>query len=80
MLKQTTKILIEGDSVINDKVAARFSAVIDTVDPKNMGISMRQIDKDICREYRAEVRADQDAFEDHAYSVQEKVLAATETN
>ena len=76
MLKKTTRIIIEGDSIINDKIAARFSAVIDTDDPKNMGISMRQIDKDICRENRTEVRADQDAFEDHAYSVQEKVLAA----
>lgn len=77
MLKKTTKILIEGDSVINDKVAAKFVAMVDTNDPKNMSLTTRHIDKEICRQNRDAVREDQSAFEDHVYSIQEQVLATT---
>lgn len=76
MLNKTTKILIEGQSTIDNKVAARFMAMIDIDNPKDMSLTSRYINKDLCRQYRDTIRADQNAFEDHAYSVQDKVLAS----
>lgn len=76
MLKQTTKILIEGESTIDNVIAARFVAMIDIDDAKNMSLTARHMNKDLCRQHRDTIRADQSAFEDYAYSIQDKVLAS----
>ena len=71
----TTKITIEAKSKAEDKELMGFRAVIDINDPENMGFYDWTIDKDACKEFRAIVRADQAAFEDYAYEVQDKVIA-----
>lgn len=78
--KKTTKMVIEGNSVIDGVTVARFFSIIDLANPKNISLSTRQIDKDACKEHRDTVRADEAEFEDYAYSMQDKILAAIETN
>ena len=64
------KITIVADSNVDDVKIATFGAVLDI---NNMELSMtgRYIDKDACKSYRDIVRADQAAFEDYAYSLQD---------
>ena len=76
MLKHSSKIMIDGESVIDDIKVARFLAVIDIDDPKNMSLSTRYINPELGKAYRDTVRADENAFEDYAYALQDKVLAA----
>ena len=77
-VKNSERIVIEGDSVIDEKLAARFYATIDLTDPKKIVLNTRHINTELCKERRAEVRADEVEFEDYAYSVQDNVLAANQ--
>lgn len=69
-----TKITIEGKSKTGDVELMNFRAVIDVDDPENMTFYHHPIDKEACKEHRAIVRADQAAFDDYAYEIQEKVI------
>jgi hypothetical protein len=81
MLKKNfEKIVIEGSSILDgERLVARFFANIDLADPKNIVLSTHQLDKELCKERRSEVRADEVEFEDYAYALQDKVIAATVT-
>lgn len=73
--KTSERIVIEGDSVLDGMLAARFYATIDLVDPKKITLNTRHINTELCKERRDEVRADEVAFEDYAYSMQDNVIA-----
>ena len=71
----TTKITIEAKSKTDEVELMGFRAIIDIEDPENMSFYDWTINKDACKEYRSIVRADQAAFEDYAYEMQDKIIA-----
>lgn len=77
MLNKTSKILIEGDCVVDESIIARFVAKIDIADPTNINFATIKINKELCKEHRDVLRADQANFEDYAYSIQDKYTAET---
>lgn len=81
MLTKTRKITIEGKSVIDGVAVAGFAASIDSTNPAQMTLSSYQINKELYKKNRVAVRADEAAFEDYVYEVQDAMLAelATET-
>lgn len=74
MLTKTKKITLEGRSIIDGNEIAGFVATIDSTDPKNINFSSWQINKDLYKQNRVEVRADEAEFEDYAYSIQDSML------
>lgn len=74
----TSKILIESKCVVDGKEIMGFRAMFNMNAPEEMSLLPYQIDKTACKEHRDIVRADQAAFEDYAYSIQE-MMAATES-
>ena len=70
-----TKITIEAKSTAGEVELMGFRAIIDVNDPENMTLHDWPINKDACKEYRANVRADKAAFEDYAYEIQDKIIA-----
>lgn len=78
MLNKVTKMVIEGKSNINGVDVATFLASVDSKNPANMVFSTRQLNQAACKEHRAEFRADEAAFADYAYSVQDELLASLE--
>lgn len=75
MLKKSLKVTLEGECLIDNSRIARFLAVIDAENPSDIILSTRQIDKAACKEHRDDLRVDEAAFEDYAYSIQDKMLA-----
>lgn len=75
MLKHSIRVFIEGKSAIDGVDVASFSASVSSNNPNNIVFSTRQLDQAACKEHRVEVRADEAAFSDYAYSVQDKMLA-----
>lgn len=75
MLKTTQKITIEGKSVIADTVVTNFVASINSDDPTQLSIASAHPNKLAYKEHRVEARADEAAFEDYVYSIQDKMLA-----
>lgn len=83
MLKTNQKISITGESFVTDAEgkqvsAAGFSALIDSVNPEEISLSVWQNDKTAYNSNRSVVRADQRAFEDFAYAKQDELLAAAQ--
>lgn len=64
------RITIVADCVVEDTKIASFGAILDT-DSMELSLSTRHIDKDACKTHRDVVRADQQAFEDNAYALQD---------
>ena len=75
MLKTSQKTTIKGESVIDGAVVSVFTASIDSEDPNQITFSSTQINKAAYKENRVAVRADEAAFEDYAYSLQDEMLA-----
>ncbi len=77
----TTKksISVTGTSTIDNIIAARFTASIDSSDPSNMSVTAVQVNKTTYKANRTQCRADQAEFEDYAYSLQDELLAELET-
>ena len=78
MLEVTQKITITGESIIDGVNAAGFSASINSTNPADMVLTMWQNNKQVCKDNRAAVRADQAEFEDFAYAKQDELIAAME--
>ena len=76
MLKKTAKVIITGESVVEEKIVCAFSVGIDPENPEKMTINQAQRDKEAYREHRAECRADFAEFEDYAYAVQAEMINA----
>lgn len=79
MLTKSKKITIEGRSVIDGVQVAGFVASIDSTDPSQMTLSSYQIDKVAYKANRVTARADEAAFEDYAYEVQDAMIAEMST-
>ena len=69
------RISIVADSFVDDEKVAAFGAVLN---PDNMELSMtgRYINKEFCKLHKDIVRADQAAFEDYAYELQDMMPKA----
>lgn len=78
MLTIKKEITLTGTSKINGVTAAGYQAKIDSDNPENMNISVWQSDKELYKKNRSVCRADQAAFEDTAYILQEKLIAEKE--
>ena len=75
MLKTVKKVTVEGASVIDNVTVSKFIAAIDSEDPNQMTLSSVQLNKDMYKENRETVRADEAKFEDYAFSIQDSMLA-----
>lgn len=75
MLKTNKATTIKGFSVIEGKNAAGFQAVINSDNPEDMTITNWQMDKALYKANREQCRADQAAFEDAAYALQNEMIA-----
>lgn len=78
MLTFKKEITLTGTSKIDGVVAAGYQAKINSDNPEDMTISVWQSDKDLYKNNRATCRADQAAFEDTAYILQEELIAEKE--
>lgn len=67
----------KGESKINDTLAKVFEATINTTAPENMTMNSYIVNYELYKANRAEVAADQTAFEDAVYSYQESLTATT---
>jgi hypothetical protein len=63
-----------ADTVVDDVKIATYGAILNLED-MSMSLSARKVDEHACKIYRDTVRADQAAFEDFAYEVQDSVAA-----
>lgn len=70
-----SRIIITADTVVNGNSIASFTASLKT-DSMELTMGTRHNDKDACKTYRDVVRADQQKFEDYAYSLQDMLKNA----
>lgn len=64
------KIIITGNTVVDEVEIASYSAVLNTND-MDLSLISRYVDKEACKIHKDIVRADQAEFEDYAYSLQD---------
>lgn len=76
MLKMRQTISVTGESVINDVMVEGYSANIDA--ENNVQFSSWINDPALYKSNRAEVRADEAAFEDAVYALQDELIAEAE--
>ena len=72
MALSNNRLTIVADTVVDDVKIATFGAILNLED-MSMSLSVRKIEEHACKIHRDTVRADQAAFEDFAYEVQEAV-------
>lgn len=73
MLKSNKRIIINGESVIDEVAVCTFSASIDCENPEKTTIGQTQRDKEAYKKHRAECRADFAAFEDAVFAEIERL-------
>lgn len=78
MLTYKKEITLTGTSKIDGVVAAGYQAKINSDHPEEMTLTNWQSDKELYKNNRATCRADQAAFEDAAYILQEELIAEKE--
>lgn len=64
------KIIITGNTVVDEVEIASYSAVLNTND-MDLSLISRYVDKEACKIHKDVVRADQAEFEDYAYYLQD---------
>lgn len=75
MLKKEKCMTVSGRSIIGDKEVCGYNATIESENPANMTFSSYTINKELYKENRTECRADEAAFEDYCYELQDKMYA-----
>ncbi len=75
MLEMKKKITVIGKSVIDGVEVCGYQAQIDSSDPADIQLTDWQVNKEMYKANRAACRADQAAFEDYAYTIQDELLA-----
>lgn len=65
-----SRITIVAETVVDDVKIASFGAILNT-DTNDLSMTTRHIDKEACKVHKDVVRADQAAFEDYAYNLQD---------
>ena len=78
MLEMRKSINVTGKSVIGGAEVCGFQATIESSNPENMSFSSWQTDKALYKANRVECRADEAAFEDACYELQEEMMQKTE--
>lgn len=79
MLEIKEKITITGKSMIDGVETCGYQAQIDSSNPADIQLTDWQVNKELYKANRAECRADQAAFEDYAYTIQDEMLAKVES-
>jgi hypothetical protein len=74
MALSNNRLTIVADTVVDDVRIATYGAIMN-LENLSMSLTARKLDEHACKVYRDVVRADQAAFEDFAYEVQEQVMA-----
>lgn len=69
------EITITGKSIINNVVAERYTATIQSKNPDDISFSSYQIDKATYKANRTQCRKDNADFEDQAYALQDQMLS-----
>ena len=78
MLTMKKSITITGSSAIDGVIAENYQAVINSDNPEDITFSSWQADKALYKANRAACRADQAAFEDAAYLIQDEMISDKE--
>lgn len=78
MLEMKKNVTLTGSSVIDGVVAEGFSAVIDSDNPEDISITSWQNEKKVYKANRTICRADEAAFEEAAYEIQDQMIAEKE--
>jgi hypothetical protein len=73
MLKSSKRIIITGESVVDEATVCTFSASIDCAEPEKTSIGLTQKDKEAYKKHRTECRADYAAFEDAVFAEVERL-------
>lgn len=79
MLEMRKSVTVTGKSIINGVEAAGFQSTINSGNPEDIVFSSWQTDKSLYKANRVECRADEAAFEDACYELQEEMMSKTET-
>ena len=75
MLEIKQKTTLTAKTIIDGVEICGYQAQIDSENPENLVISEYKINKDAYKENRETCRKDKAAFEDHAYKIQDEMLA-----
>lgn len=75
MLKMRQTINLSGECIINDTLVEGYNASIDSNNLDNVQFSSWINDPVMYKANRAEARADQAAFEDAVYVIQDNLIA-----
>lgn len=75
MLQMRQSRNITGECVINNIIVAGYSATIDSSNPNHVQFGFWINEPAMYKEHKAEARADQAAFEDAVYAIQEEIIA-----
>lgn len=78
MLKTVKNVTLNGESMIGEKSAMGFSAVINGDNPANIALSNWQNDAELYKENKAECRKDYADFVAKAYEIQDEMLGEKE--
>lgn len=65
-----TRITIVAETVVDDVKIASYGAILNTT-TNELSLTTSRIDKEACKIHKDTVRADQAAFEDYAYELQD---------
>ena len=79
MLQVNERIVLNGESIIDGIGVANFQAEIDTANCENVWFNYSQSNAELYKINREQARADQAAFEDMVYALQEKMIAERES-
>lgn len=67
-----TRITIVAETVVDDVKIASYGAILNA-DTNDLSLTTSRIDKEACKIHKDVVRADQAAFEDYAYNLQDQL-------
>lgn len=80
MLKMRQTINLAGESVIDGVLVEGYNASIDSNNLDNVQFGSWINDPVMYKAHRTEVRADEAAFEDAVYAIQDELIAEAEAN
>lgn len=79
MLKKRQTTVVHGECMIGELAIAGYSAELNSANPERVQFSYWINNPNMYKEHRVEARADQAAFEDAVYLLQDEMLAALQT-
>ena len=79
MLEMKKSVTVTGRSIIGGVEALGMQATIDSDNPEGVNFSSWQTDRALYKTNRVQCRADEAAFEDACYELQEEMMSKKET-